>query len=66
MCLAGIAVLALALAGCSVSAGYGSGPDEGPGQDKVALCHKGKKTLHVAEAAAKAHYDHGDTSGPCR
>ncbi|MCG2722346.1 MAG: hypothetical protein L6290_10080 [Thermodesulfovibrionales bacterium] len=33
---------------------------------KVAVCHKGKKTLHVDESAVKAHLGHGDYLGPCR
>jgi tetratricopeptide (TPR) repeat protein len=38
----------------------------GKGQGKVVLCHKGKKTMEVAEPAADAHLRHGDTLGPCR
>ncbi len=65
-CLWIIAGLALVAVGCSGHAEYGRRPGEAPGPpEKVALCHKGKKTLHVAEAAAKAHYGHGDTPGPC-
>ena len=41
-------------------------PEPGAGQEKVVLCHKGKKTLEVAEPAAQAHLKHGDTPGPCR
>jgi hypothetical protein len=29
------------------------------------VCHKGKKTLTVSNAASFAHLDHGDTVGPC-
>jgi hypothetical protein len=61
-----IAFLASALAGCAVYTEHGSGRGEAPGQEKVTLCHKGKKTLQVAAAAAKAHYGHGDTPGACR
>jgi hypothetical protein len=32
---------------------------------KVAVCHKGKKTIYVDEAAVKAHLGHGDYVGPC-
>ena len=32
---------------------------------KVAVCHKGKKTIYVDEAAVKAHLGHGDYIGPC-
>jgi hypothetical protein len=36
----------------------------GNGQQKVALCHKGK-TLTVGEPAKEAHLCHGDSEGPC-
>jgi len=29
------------------------------------ICHKGKKTLSVSNAASFAHLDHGDSVGPC-
>ena len=29
------------------------------------VCHKGKKTLAVSNAASFAHLDHGDSVGPC-
>jgi hypothetical protein len=35
------------------------------GQDKVTLCHKGKKTLTVGAPAWAAHERHGDTLGAC-
>ena len=38
----------------------------GAGRETAVLCHKGKKTLEVAEPAAEAHLKHGDTRGPCR
>lgn len=34
-------------------------------QEKVTICHKGKRTLSVAQAAVQAHLDHGDTIGAC-
>ncbi len=37
----------------------------GNGQQKVTLCHKGKKTLAVGAPARAAHLRHGDTKGPC-
>lgn len=47
--------------GCAT---YGYGPD--PYHDnKVAVCHKGKKTLMLPESAVDAHMGHGDTPGPC-
>lgn len=39
--------------------------DGGGGQQKVTLCHKGKKTLTVGAPAQTAHLRHGDTKGPC-
>ncbi|MBI4697946.1 MAG: hypothetical protein HY758_03290 [Nitrospirae bacterium] len=33
---------------------------------KVAVCHKGNKTLYVDDAAVKAHLGHGDYMGMCR
>jgi len=33
---------------------------------KVAVCHKGKKTIYVDDAAVKAHLGHGDYLGPCK
>ncbi|MDH3254261.1 MAG: hypothetical protein OEM62_04650 [Acidobacteriota bacterium] len=40
--------------------------DDSPGGEKVRVCHKGKKTLEVGEAALEAHLNHGDTPGVCR
>ena len=40
------------------SAGYG-------GNNKVEICHKGKKTLSVAAPAVQAHLNHGDTVSAC-
>lgn len=37
----------------------------GYGQNKVAVCHKGKKTLALPQPAVNAHLGHGDTLGPC-
>ena len=33
---------------------------------KVAICHKGKKTIYVDEAAVGAHLKHGDYVGVCQ
>lgn len=33
--------------------------------EKVAVCHKGKKTLVLPRSAVAAHLGHGDTRGPC-
>ena len=54
---------AMALApGCSVH--VQTVEESHPGEDKVAVCHKGK-TLEIAEPALAAHLKHGDTRGRC-
>jgi hypothetical protein len=35
------------------------------GQVKVQVCHKGKKTIRIAQPAVRAHLRHGDSLGPC-
>lgn len=35
------------------------------GKNKVTMCHKGKRTIRVAQPAVKAHLKHGDTLGSC-
>jgi hypothetical protein len=42
----------------------GEGGDS-EGQDKVTLCHKGRKTLTVGARAQAAHLGHGDSPGAC-
>lgn len=59
-----LAIALAGLAGLGCVATVASSPGEG--QEKVVLCHKGKKTLEVAAPAAEAHFGHGDTPGPCR
>lgn len=34
--------------------------------DKIAVCHKGKKTIYISRAALDAHLKHGDYRGHCR
>ena len=41
-------------------------PARGVGRQKVALCHKGEKTLTVGAPALAAHLRHGDTRGACQ
>jgi hypothetical protein len=41
------------------------GGSDSRGQEKVALCHKGKKTLTVGAPAKEAHLRHGDSLGAC-
>jgi hypothetical protein len=37
-----------------------------PGRrDKVAVCHKAKKTLYLPERALRGHLRHGDSLGAC-
>lgn len=55
--LAGCAVI-LVVSGCAT---YGTPY----GDEKVAVCHKSKKTLMLPESAVDAHLGHGDTMGPC-
>ena len=54
-----IVVLAFGLCACAGD----TVNDRRTGQQIV--CHKGKKTLTVSNAASFAHLDHGDTVGPC-
>ncbi|MCP4397549.1 MAG: hypothetical protein GY801_09660 [bacterium] len=35
------------------------------GKSKVTVCHKGKHTITISEAALKAHQAHGDSIGSC-
>lgn len=57
-----ILVSMLSFFGCAVVL-QESAPEAG---GKVAVCHKGKKTIYVDEAAVKAHLGHGDYMGPCK
>jgi len=45
--------------------GHGHGHGKAKGNEKVTLCHKGKKTITVGKPAEKAHLRHGDTRGAC-
>ncbi|MRR07003.1 MAG: hypothetical protein EG828_08665 [Deltaproteobacteria bacterium] len=49
-------------AGCAVVS-VGTPPETG---GKVAVCHKGKKTIYVDDSAVDAHLGHGDYVGMCR
>jgi hypothetical protein len=49
-------------AGCAIVP-VGTPTQEG---GKVAVCHKGKKTIYVGESAVDAHLAHGDYVGMCR
>ena len=61
------AVLAIFAFTGSVSAGslFANTASAGYGQDKVEVCHKGKKTLSIAAPAVNAHLGHGDVVGAC-
>lgn len=52
--------------GCAVAVEEAEQDPGPPGQNKIAICHKGKKTQYVPEAALKAHLNHGDYLGECR
>jgi len=39
--------------------------EDDPNQ-KIEICHKGRKTLRLPQAAIQAHLNHGDTLGPCK
>ena len=43
---------------------YGSGGKQ-YGHHKVAVCHKGRRTLWLPQPAVRAHLRHGDTPGVC-
>jgi len=45
----------------TASAGYGGNN----GQEKVEICHKGKKTITVAAPSIPAHLKNGSTLGAC-
>jgi hypothetical protein len=54
------------LAAVGVTSVASAGPKgKKAGQNKVEVCHKGKKTLLIPEPALAAHIGHGDTPGPC-
>lgn len=60
--LVALPILAFAFGGSALS--FVNVAHAGYGQDKVAVCHKGK-TLEVAAPAVSAHTGHGDTLGAC-
>ncbi len=54
--------------GVSGENGNGAGPDSGNTNgvvEETTICHKGKKTLTVGDAAVAAHLNHGDVVGAC-
>lgn len=73
-----LSLLAL-LAGLTVTAGCSSSNydrwgrsypasarvDERGGQDRYAVCHKGRNTLTLPQPSVRAHLNHGDEFGPC-
>ncbi len=54
---------AMLLVGCTVY--RDTGPETGPVNDKVYVCHKGKQTIRVDDEAVRAHLNHGDDLGTC-
>ena len=63
MKLALICLLTLATSGCAII--YADRYVGKGGGDTVVLCHNNKHTLVLPREAAAAHFDHGDTYGPC-
>ncbi len=60
-------ILTLIFSGCAIVATVDDpAPARSSSSGKVAVCHKGKKTIYVDEAAVKAHLKHGDYPGVCR
>ena len=57
-----ISVSLISLIGCAVVLEEQAPQKSG----KVAVCHKGKDTIYIAEAAVKAHLNHGDYVGVCQ
>lgn len=52
----------VAVTNCSMLEIYGP---TNPNTKKAFVCHKGKKSLSISEAAVNAHLKHGDYLGPC-
>lgn len=51
---------------CGRGAGEIADGEDDDGQDeKVILCHKGRRTREVSSSAVASHLAHGDTLGPC-
>ena len=44
----------------------GTTGNTGQGKSKVTICHEGKVTITISEAALSAHLKHGDRVGTCR
>jgi hypothetical protein len=69
-------LLALSAAACTYvpeRGGYGYRADKAyedgrypDGQERVLVCHKGKKTMELPASALGGHLGHGDYRGPCR
>jgi len=58
-------IISATMVGCAGCAVVAVGPQPEAG-GKVAVCHKGKKTIYVDESAVDAHLGHGDYVGMCR
>lgn len=63
--LVGIPLFAFAFLGSGGGPLFTKVASAGYGQDKVEVCHKGRKTLIIGAPAANAHFGHGDTAGAC-
>jgi hypothetical protein len=58
-----LAAVFLIVTACSVRIDRNS--KFGRGEAKTVICHKGKKTLSISDAAVEAHLKHGDLIGAC-
>ena len=68
--------LAFAVSACAYSPDRRYGDDryrygkdhvgQNDGQNRVLVCHKGKKTMELPESALGGHLGHGDYRGRCR
>lgn len=61
----GLVAAFAALGGGSIAHSALSSAQYQYGKNKVAICHKGKKTIMVAQPAVAAHLRHGDQVGTC-
>ena len=60
-----LVVAVAALGGAGLASGSVSAAQYQYSGKKVTICHKGKNTITISQAALKAHLAHGDILGPC-
>jgi hypothetical protein len=61
-----LVVAVAALGGVGLASGSVSAAQNQYSGQKVTICHKGKNTITVSQAALKAHLAHGDTLLACQ